>query len=75
MHRILDGADHEQACPECGQLASDPVDEPTTEIVVDTREAVEQDFATLKPSSTKELVKEQGPGLDGGSDSEHGDLA
>lgn len=57
------------------QLASDPVDEPTTEIVVDTREAVEQDFATLKPSSTKELVKEQGPGLDGGSDSEHGDLA
>jgi len=57
------------------QLASDPVDEPTTDAAVDTNEAIEQDTAMLKPSSTKESGQAQRPGVDGGFDPRYEELA
>ncbi|KAK5313278.1 hypothetical protein LTR70_007687 [Exophiala xenobiotica] len=73
VHRILDGADHERPCPR--QLASDPVDEPTTDAAVDTSEAIEQDTAMLKPSSTRESGQALRPGVDGGFDPRYEALA
>lgn len=57
------------------QLAPDPVDEPATDAAVDTREAIEQDSAMLKPSNTKPSAQVQGPGVDGCFDPRYEELA
>lgn len=45
------------------QTASDFVDEPAIEDTADARDTVEQESATLKPSSTKEAIWQQEPGI------------